>query len=101
MISTSLTFLILPHRVRHPIFFFFSSRRRHTRFSRDWITDVCSSDLRDKKDGRQKLHTGSRSRMPELTHILQAVERGEENSSERLLPLVYNELRRLAAAKMA
>src|SRR5690606_12543132 len=29
------------------IFFFFSSRRRHTRFSRDWSSDVCSSDLGD------------------------------------------------------
>src|SRR5690606_40413268 len=28
-----------------PCFFFFSSRRRHTRFSRDWSSDVCSSDL--------------------------------------------------------
>src|SRR6266511_1907395 len=28
-------------------FFFFSSRRRHTRFSRDWSSDVCSSDLSD------------------------------------------------------
>src|SRR5690606_41063405 len=28
------------------VFFFFSSRRRHTRFSRDWSSDVCSSDLR-------------------------------------------------------
>src|SRR6266511_5563811 len=28
-------------------FFFFSSRRRHTRFSRDWSSDVCSSDLDD------------------------------------------------------
>src|SRR5690606_33909528 len=27
------------------ICFFFSSRRRHTRFSRDWSSDVCSSDL--------------------------------------------------------
>src|SRR5690606_39708239 len=27
--------------------FFFSSRRRHTRFSRDWSSDVCSSDLTD------------------------------------------------------
>src|SRR5690606_9371097 len=27
--------------------FFFSSRRRHTRFSRDWSSDVCSSDLRN------------------------------------------------------
>src|SRR5690606_40149026 len=25
--------------------FFFSSRRRHTRFSRDWSSDVCSSDF--------------------------------------------------------
>src|SRR5690606_40982115 len=29
--------------------FFFSSRRRHTRFSRDWSSDVCSSDLEANK----------------------------------------------------
>src|SRR5690606_40947314 len=29
---------------------FFSSRRRHTRFSRDWSSDVCSSDLDDKPE---------------------------------------------------
>src|SRR5690606_40726445 len=29
--------------------FFFSSRRRHTRFSRDWSSDVCSSDLDNKE----------------------------------------------------
>src|SRR5690606_17876126 len=29
--------------------FFFSSRRRHTRFSRDWSSDVCSSDLTDRR----------------------------------------------------
>src|SRR2546422_2726158 len=28
------------------MFFFFSSRRRHTRCSRDWSSDVCSSDLK-------------------------------------------------------
>src|SRR6266498_4589941 len=27
------------------VFFFFSSRRRHTRCGRDWSSDVCSSDL--------------------------------------------------------
>src|SRR5574337_1406584 len=27
------------------MFFFFSSRRRHTRLSGDWSSDVCSSDL--------------------------------------------------------
>src|SRR5436309_6752411 len=31
--------------VRASAQFFFSSRRRHTRFSRDWSSDVCSSDL--------------------------------------------------------
>src|SRR2546422_6747517 len=40
-------------------FFFFSSRRRHTRCSRDWSSDVCSSDLpvdehrRDRDGGNQ------------------------------------------------
>src|SRR5690606_196162 len=29
----------------------FSSRRRHTRFSRDWSSDVCSSDLTGEKTG--------------------------------------------------
>src|SRR5216684_8024868 len=31
--------------------FFFSSRRRHTRGSRDWSSDVCSSDLADPRAG--------------------------------------------------
>src|SRR2546422_2286627 len=30
-------------------FFFFSSRRRHTRCSRDWSSDVCSSDLSERR----------------------------------------------------
>src|SRR5207253_7017267 len=30
---------------------FFSSRRRHTRWPRDWSSDVCSSDLRCYMDG--------------------------------------------------
>src|SRR2546430_17373486 len=32
-------------RCEFVIFFFFSSRRRHTRFDCDWSSDVCSSDL--------------------------------------------------------
>src|SRR6266702_7229994 len=32
-------------RVLLTSFFFFSSRRRHTRWPRDWSSDVCSSDL--------------------------------------------------------
>src|SRR5690606_40485375 len=33
--------------------FFFSSRRRHTRFSRDWSSDVCSSDLTRGQEDRK------------------------------------------------
>ena len=39
--------------------------------------------------------------MSEITHILNRVERGEVHAAEELLPLVYEELRRLAASKMA
>src|SRR2546430_13322613 len=35
----------LPSLVAQLCRFFFSSRRRHTRFDCDWISDVCSSDL--------------------------------------------------------
>src|SRR5256886_57879 len=33
------------HDGGHVLYFFFSSRRRHTRFDCDWSSDVCSSDL--------------------------------------------------------
>src|SRR2546422_4942725 len=36
----------LSHADGTNVLFFFSSRRRHTRCSRDWSSDVCSSDLR-------------------------------------------------------
>src|SRR2546429_4446038 len=36
---------LLYKREQQQFFFFFSSRRRHTRCSRDWSSDVCSSDL--------------------------------------------------------
>ena len=39
--------------------------------------------------------------MSDVTQILQAVGRGEARATEDLLPLVYEELRRLAAARMA
>src|SRR5437660_4517550 len=34
------------------LFFFFSSRRRHTRWPRDWSSDVCSSDL-EQREGHE------------------------------------------------
>src|SRR5205814_4500379 len=61
------------------VFFFFSSRRRHTRCLRDWSSDVCSSDLpparpcppparRPRAAGRASCcrAAGGRRRRPEL-----------------------------------
>jgi RNA polymerase sigma factor (TIGR02999 family) len=39
--------------------------------------------------------------MSDVTHILSQVESGDASAAEKLLPLVYEELRRLAAARMA
>src|SRR5256885_1207596 len=39
--------------------------------------------------------------MHEVTRILSAIERGDCHAAEQLLPLVYDELRKLAAQKMA
>jgi RNA polymerase sigma factor (TIGR02999 family) len=39
--------------------------------------------------------------MNDITQVLQAVNRGDRGASEELLPLVYEELRRVAAARMA
>jgi len=39
--------------------------------------------------------------MSEITLVLQSIGRGENEASEKLLPMVYDELRRLAAARMA
>src|SRR5437667_5735979 len=39
--------------------------------------------------------------MSDVTHILSAIEQGDPHAAEQLLPLVYDELRRLAAQKLA
>jgi len=46
-------------------------------------------------------HPDSVSLMSEVTRILNAIEQGEPRAAEDLLPLVYEELRRLAAHQMA
>src|SRR5205809_333030 len=44
--NENLSLLSITHPIRcHILWYFFSSRRRHTRCSRDWSSDVCSSDL--------------------------------------------------------
>ena len=39
--------------------------------------------------------------MSDVTNVLTAVERGDAHAAEQLLPLVYDELRKLATARMA
>jgi RNA polymerase sigma factor (TIGR02999 family) len=39
--------------------------------------------------------------MTDVTHILSAIEQGDAHAAEQLLPLVYDELRKLAAQKLA
>ncbi len=41
------------------------------------------------------------ARMSDVTRVLSAIEGGDRQAAEQLLPLVYDELRRLAAQKMA
>src|SRR3989449_10082863 len=58
------------------LFFFFSSRRRHTRCSRDWSSDVCSSDLLGNRDGEvlddpESFKTKEESKLGVLEYILQ------------------------------
>src|SRR3712207_1744814 len=52
--------------------FFFSSRRRHTRYWRDWSSDVCSSDLRhaNRHDGDQDEERGAD--VPASPHVVAA-----------------------------
>src|SRR5690242_21711533 len=56
-------------------FFFFSSRRRHTRLTCDWSSDVCSSDLN--AQSRQALDaSGRRGRRNALTERVDQLARG-------------------------
>src|SRR2546429_5796603 len=65
------------------LFFFFSSRRRHTRCSRDWSSDVCSSDLIDSCGaGRGPGLCGGSEPDPSGHHVGQADRRSEEHTSE-------------------
>src|SRR2546430_11531871 len=54
------------------IVFFFSSRRRHTRFDCDWSSDVCSSDLtrKGRRCGRMTMTRRARLRHPSVTRKL-------------------------------
>src|SRR3712207_9519250 len=67
--------------------FFFSSRRRHTRYWRDWSSDVCSSDLHGSPLGEEEIKLTKQAygwpseepfHVPDeaLAHFREAVDRG-------------------------
>src|SRR5690242_20414578 len=67
------------------LWFFFSSRRRHTRLTCDWSSDVCSSDLRAEEADQGSIHERTRQlvyrahamdKVELLTRVLQAADRG-------------------------
>src|SRR3712207_7554475 len=76
-------------------FFFFSSRRRHTRYWRDWSSDVCSSNLLHRANLQLAAETVYHQRGERLAvHVLRNYEQGtaalygrfqdgEERSEER------------------
>src|SRR3989449_10294149 len=73
------------------VFFFFSSRRRHTRCSRDWSSDVCSSDLG--RDGFQidcgVQMQGNSVRDPQKTpkHAFRLVFKGDYGAAKLRFPI--------------
>src|SRR5690625_7720589 len=60
------------------LYFFFSSRRRHTRWPRDWSSDMCSSDLspRDFVERAQTIQRGDHPEPDELGEARQVIGEG-------------------------
>src|SRR5690606_39526818 len=71
------------------LFFFFSSRRRHTRFSRDWSSDVCSSDLLDYSKGLLV----RREALEESISVVQTIDADDELASVQAVDHLAHGLR--------
>src|SRR3712207_4643133 len=73
----------MPSRECNPYqFFFFSSRRRHTRYWRYWSSDVCSSDLATQhrvalSDGAEALQAQLTRHLPGYTLVLDIIHAAE------------------------
>src|SRR6266516_3711537 len=60
------------------LFFFFSSRRRHTRSYGDWSSDVCSSDLKCPAGWVRQANDSLMQRFNYLILVASSVQRGVE-----------------------
>src|SRR6266852_7509751 len=56
------------------LFFFFSSRRRHTRCYRDWSSDVCSSDLQGPRPDMPGRPDGAPDTWIGTAHVLTCIQ---------------------------
>src|SRR5256885_8883215 len=76
------------------VFFFFSSRRRHTRLQGDWSSDVCSSDLptRGEENVTSHLHNNSHSNKPrrDLHRVPRSAWPPYRKPAERLDQMVFD-----------
>src|SRR5690625_7976206 len=71
------------------MFFFFSSRRRHTRWPRDWSSDVCSSDLVTCTDALSWISIGDRTNIQDnasvhVTHQTHPTRIGNRSEERRV-----------------
>src|SRR5947209_13074180 len=92
------------------LFFFFSSRRRHTRYWRDWSSDVCSSDLGEGPTHGlgDQVHgvrgaVGRRHQLVALEHVQHLDERGAAGADGRHREHVVSAVgaaQRLASARL-
>src|SRR5260370_23930386 len=71
--------------------FFFSSRRRHTRFKCDWSSDVCSSDLIFASEGRSARRKNAASQQHVAGPSLPPVDHQPSSVSRPLIELALND----------
>src|SRR3712207_6321910 len=72
------------------MFFFFSSRRRHTRYWRDWSSDVCSSDLVNLYFSASMGVALSRDGAGEPEELIRAADAAMYRSKERGSPIEFS-----------
>src|SRR3712207_5537786 len=79
------------------VFFFFSSRRRHTRYCRDWSSDVCSSDLTVERNKLWMLQTrvGKRTAAAAFRIATQSVDEGLIDMDEAVRRVTGDQLAQL------